>query len=199
MYCPSCATEANDQTKYCTKCGFDLRRVKGAMAKGRGKFSSGDDQPRDPWEEMAIEERREKRKKSPEEKRLIEIKTGVITSCAGLGLMIFLFFLFDAISNLIDGPEKEILRAIPFVGIIPFLVGIGFIFNGFFIGKRIVELKRQQEQNNMQPLFSAVPETSPVPRLSEASQTPIPDYSVTEPTTTRLREPAPVSSPRDTN
>src|SRR6266511_3482273 len=35
MYCPSCGTEVSDQTKYCTKCGVNLRRVRGAE-KGMG-------------------------------------------------------------------------------------------------------------------------------------------------------------------
>jgi hypothetical protein len=197
MFCPSCATEVNDQTKYCTKCGLDLRHVKHAIAKdGTGNYTQPD---RVFWEEIAIEEHREKRKRSPEEKRLNEIKAGVITSSVGLGVMIFLFFLLGPIANGLGDPAQGIIRAIPLVGIIPFLIGMAIIFNGWFIGKRIVDLKRERNEGNRYPSFSPVPQTAPVQQLPEASQTPISDFSITEPTTTKLREHVPVSTPRDTN
>jgi ribosomal protein L37E len=189
MYCPSCATEANDQTKYCTKCGFDLRILKGAK----------NDRSYDWFQEIALEDHREKRKKTPEEKRLIEIKGGVITTSVGLGVMIFLFVLFQAISNTIDGPEKEIIRAIPLVGVIPLLIGLGIIFNGLFISRKIVALKREADRTDQQPSFYSAPETAPVQRLPEEVQAQISVLSVTEPTTTRLREPISVSTRPDTD
>lgn len=198
MYCPSCGTESTDQTKYCTKCGVNLRRVKGVMNKGGATAREGDD-----WQRATLEdwraEREAHRKKTPEEKRLNEIKGGVITTSVGLGLMLFLSELFDAIANTIQGPEADIVRSIWAVGMIPFLIGLGIIFNGFFISRRIVELKRQQRRNDQQlPLFSA-PNASPVARLVEPSQAPISDFSITEPTTTKLREPVSAPAPRDTN
>jgi hypothetical protein len=79
------------------------------------------------------------------------------------------------------------------------MVGMGLLINGLFVSKRIVDLRRQQEPKGRQaPLFSA-PETSPVARLVEPSQSPISDFSVTETTTTKLREPVAAPSPRDTN
>jgi len=198
MYCPSCGTEASDQTKYCTKCGVNLRRVRGVLGKGGASVREGDD-----WQRATLEdwkaEREEKRKKTPEEKRLNEIKGGVITSSVGLGVMIFLSLLFDAIASTIDGQASNILRSLWVVGLIPFMVGMGLLINGLFVSKRIVDLRRQQEPKGRQaPLFSA-PETSPVARLVEPSQSPISDFSVTETTTTKLREPVAAPSPRDTN
>jgi hypothetical protein len=198
MYCPSCGTEASDQTKYCTKCGVNLRRVRGVLGKGGASVREGDN-----WQRATLEdrkaEREEKRKKTPEEKRLNEIKGGVITSSVGLGVMIFLSLLFDAIASTIDGQASNILRSLWVVGLIPFMVGMGLLINGLFVSKRIVDLRRQQEPKGRQaPLFSA-PETSPVARLVEPSQSPISDFSVTETTTTKLREPVAAPSPRDTN
>jgi hypothetical protein len=198
IYCPSCGTEASDQTKYCTKCGVNLRRVKGALGKGGAGVKKGDD-----WESWWVEERRSRnearKKKTPEEKRLEEIKAGVITSSVGFGLMVFLSLLFSAIASTIEGPEGNILRSLWAVGLIPFMIGLGIIFNSLFVSKRIVELKRQQDRRDqLAPLFSA-PETSPVARLVEPSQSPISDFSVTENTTTKLREPVAAPSPRDTN
>ena len=198
MYCPSCGIEASDQTKYCTKCGVNLRRVKGVLGKGGAVVKQGDD-----LEQFLLGERKARgearKKKTPEEKRLEELKAGVITSSVGFGLMVFLSLLFDAIASTIEGPEGNILRSLWAVGLIPFMIGLGIIFNGLFVSKRIVELKRQQELKDRQsPLFSAQ-NTSPIARLVEPSQSPISDFSVTETTTTKLREPVADPSPRDTN
>jgi zinc-ribbon domain len=198
MYCPSCGTEASDQTKYCTKCGVNLRRVKGVMGKGGASVKKGDD-----WEPFWLEERRARnearRKKMPEEKRFEEIKTGVITSSVGFALMIFLSFLFDAIASTINGPESNILRSLWVVGLVPFMVGLGILFNGLFVSKRIVDLKRQQERIDQQPTLFSAPNTSPVAQLVEPSQSPISDFSVTETTTAKLREPVSTPSPQDAN
>jgi hypothetical protein len=194
MFCPQCGTETREPRKFCKQCGTNLRRVQGILSKGGATD----------WDRAIIEdwqrERDREKKKSPEEKRLNEIKGGVITSCVGLGLMIFLGFLFNAIANSLgDDPASHILRAIPLVGVIPFLVGVGIIINGIFVSKRLVRLKQEQEQPYRQPSLFSAPDTSPVQRLAEPLQSPIADFSVAEQTTTRLREPAPVSSPRDTN
>ncbi|MGH9839264.1 MAG: zinc ribbon domain-containing protein [Blastocatellia bacterium] len=197
MFCPQCGTETLEQLKFCKKCGINLRRVQGVMGKGGAGYLA--DQAGVDWEREARDERRQRRKRSPEEKRLNEIKGGVITSSVGLGVTIFLSFLFDAIANIVDPEVQGILRAIPFVGVLPFLIGLGVIFNGVFIGKRLVELKRREEERERpMPLFSA-PNTTPVAHLVEGAQSPIADFSIAEPTTKTLREPAPVPATRDTN
>lgn len=193
MFCPQCGAETREPIKFCKRCGTNLRRVQGVLSKGGATD----------WDRAIVEdwqkERDTERKKTPEEKRLNEIKAGVIVSCAGLGSMLFFSLLFGAIANTVSGPAADILRSLWAVGLIPFLVGAGIIFNGLFISKRIVELKRRQEQSDQpMPLFT-VPNTSPVARLAESSPPSISDYSITEPTTTKLREPVPVSPPRDTN
>jgi hypothetical protein len=205
MYCPSCGTEASDQTKYCVKCGVNLRRVKGVLGKGGAGFREGNDWDQD-WRELhraRVEDRRkpadERRKKTPEEKRFSEIKAGVIVSSVGFGLMVFLSLLFDAIASTLNGPEANILRSLWAVGLVPFLIGLGVLFNGLFISKRIVALKRQQEQSDQQPPLFSAPNTSPVARLIEPAESPVLDFSVTETTTTKLREPVSAPSPRDTN
>jgi hypothetical protein len=172
--------------------------VRGVLGKGGANVRKGDD-----WEPFWLEERKARnearKKKTPEEKRLEEVKAGVITSSVGFGLMIFLSLLFDAIASTVGGPASNILRTLWVVGLIPFMIGLGVLFNGLFISKKIVEVKRQQEQKAQQsPLFSA-PNTSPVARLVEPSQSPISDFSITETTTTKLREPVSVPSPRDTD
>src|SRR5687767_8112102 len=118
MFCPQCGTETQEQLKFCKKCGANLRRVMGVMGKGG---AGGGRRELSEWEQEALDEQRAKRGRSPEEKRYDEIKTGVITSSVGLGVMIFLGILFAAISKQV--PEaRDILNAIPFIGVIPFLI-----------------------------------------------------------------------------
>jgi hypothetical protein len=204
MFCPACGTETNDQTKYCTKCGINLRNIKEAMVEDKKPKSplhdieahSSHANPSWPWwMHMALRGSQ----KSPEEKRINEIKEGVITSCVGIGITIFLLFLMPAVAIDLNPKERAILHAIPYAGIIPFLIGLGIIFNGLFLSKRLVDLKREEVQANKQPLFSPVPETAPVHRIAESYQPPVVDFSVTESTTTKLREPAPISVNRDTD
>jgi hypothetical protein len=196
MFCPNCGTETREAPKFCKKCGANLKRIQGVMGKG------GAGNPND-WNQWWIEEHQEKRernkRKSPEEKRLEEVKGGVITASAGLAITIFFNFLFDAIANSVGGPESSILRSLWAIGLVPLFIGLAIVFNGLFISKRIVELKKQDADQIPQPLFAPVPSTSPVPQLGEASARPISDFSIAEPTTARLREPIPMASSRDTN
>lgn len=199
MFCPSCGTETREALKFCKQCGTNLKRVQGVMNKGGAgvRKNAASNWTEAFWEDHEEEREREK-KKLPEEKRLEEIKAGVITTSVGVALMIFLSFLFEAIANSTDGPGANILRSLWAVGLIPTLVGLGITFNGLVISKRLVELKKQQAAKAPQPMFAAVPNTSPVAQLNEA-QSQLADYSITEPTTTKLREPVPIASPRDTN
>lgn len=200
MFCPQCGTETHEQLKFCKQCGTNLRRVQGVLGKGGAGFKGNEAVD---WNRVALEdyeeERARKRKKSPEEKRLEEIKGGVITACVGLGLMIFLFFLFNALANAAPEHKQEVFRAIPFAGLIPFLIGLGIIFNGLFISKRIVKLKEQREQAVPTPRLFPVVDTASVPRLAEPAQQSVNDFSVAEPTTTRLGERLPVVPPRNHN
>lgn len=155
----------------------------------------------DPYEwhmEVWREEQKARKKQSPEEKRYNEIKGGVITASVGLGLLIFLNMLFSAIASSTEGTPADILRAIPFVGLIPLLIGVGIIVNGVFISKRIVKLTSEKESPTPYPMTFSAPPTSPVQQLMDPPQQQIAEHSVTEPTTTKLREPVPVSKARDT-
>ena len=202
MFCPTCGTETREAIKFCKKCGTNLKRVQGVM--GKGGAGSGTNQQPD-WNQWWIEEQQDKKeqnkKKLPEEKRLEEVKTGVITASVGLAISIFLNLLFEAIANVSGDSAAIILQRIWAVGLVPLFVGLAIVFNGLVVSKRIVELKKQHrdQENVLQPMFAPVPNTSPVAQLGEADQAQFADYSITEPTTTKLREPMPVASPRDTN
>ena len=191
MFCPQCGAQADQGIKFCKQCGINLRRIQGVMSRGGASASWND-----VWKEEALEEQRQKRKKTPAEKRIEEIKAGVITSSAGLALTIFLSFLFDAIANVSHDPHANFLRSLWAVGLIPLFIGLGFIFNGVYLSKRLVELKRQPEPAVAppQPLFAAV-DTARVAQLPAANT----QASVTEHTTAHLGEATAVNARRETN
>ena len=197
MYCPQCGTQTEPGIKYCKKCGQALNRIRGVMSRGGASANWNE-----VWIEEHLEERRNKRKKTPEEKRLEEIKAGVIVSFSGLALTIFLYFLFEAIASATSDPGANILRSIWAAGLIPLFVGAGLIFNGVFVSKRLVELRRQQEalaqQSQALPGAVAV-DTAPVAQLPEARPQATPGFGVTEHTTARLGEGVAVPARRDTD
>ena len=194
MFCPQCGAQADPGIKYCKQCGQGLNRIRGVMSRG-GASSTW----QDAWQENLLEEHRKKRQKTPEEKRYEEIKAGVIITSVGLAATIFLFFLMNAVAAN-EPHDAAILRAVWLAGLVPTFIGLGILFNGVVISKRIVELKRQQEVSDQlpQPLFSAV-ETGRVAQLPEPAAQSVNDYSVTEHTTARLAEKTAVNMPRETN
>ena len=78
---------------------------------------------------------------TPEMKRLIEIKAGVITASVGVGLSILLFVLMGGIvaTGRVSDAAAEILLRIWIVGVLPVLIGAALIFNGMFVSKRGAE------------------------------------------------------------
>ena len=149
----------------------------------------------DVWLEEHLEERRSKRKKTSEEKRYEEIKAGVITTSAGVGATIFLFFLMNALA--VNEPQDAALfRTIWLVGLVPTLIGLGILFNGVFISRKLVELKNAREFAATpvppEPLFAPV-ETAR--SLSAANAQP----SVIEHTTAHLGDAAAVNARRETH
>jgi hypothetical protein len=125
-----------------------------------------------------------------EEKRLNEIKSGVITSLVGVGVMIFLYFLYHELPIDNSSDDDETLRNMWMAGIIPFLVGVGLIINGLFISRRIVKLKEQQTQTTVSGSTTpaALPAKTTDQLVANAAQPVV--ASVTEDPTAHLPEPA---------
>lgn len=175
MYCPGCAAQMTDETKFCKSCGANLRGVREAMTTRGQQFDWSKTWVAEMF--MTEEERERRRGITPELKRLNEIKAGVITTLAGLGAVIFLRFFLEAVAASEGGQGSEIIRRVWLVGVVPFLVGIGLLINGIFISKRQVQLQQ-------------MPEVNPLParttnQLGEASPLPA---SIVEHTTAHLPE-----------
>ena len=181
MYCPTCAIQMTDDVKFCRSCGANLRAVQDALTGRNARTSDWWDQS---WAKelmMSQEERDRRRGKTPEVKRLEEIKAGVIVSAVGIGAMIFLYFLLGAVAA--NEPPKDalIISKVWLAGLVPFMIGLSLIFNGMFISKRIVKLKKEQDDR-----LQAAPGISTTHQLPDIETIPIPNYSVMDQTTYRL-------------
>ena len=183
MFCPQCGNQANDEVKFCRKCGANLKGVQEAMT---GRSAKGFD-----WEKtwvkemlMSQEERERRQGITPEVKRMNEIKGGVITAAAGIGAMIFLYFFLGAVAAN-EGKDAVIVGRVWLAGLVPFLVGLALIFNGMFLSKRIVKLKQEQldQTKDTMPRHLSATTTAQLPEYETPA---IPDYSITEQPTYRL-------------
>jgi len=193
MFCPQCGTNQSDDLKFCKSCGANLFAVRQAVttrppaSETGGKFDWSKT-----WvaEMMMSDTERERRREEIERQRGIapgstqsqkEIKGGVITASVGIGLMIFLsIFMQGIIMSGVDAQAVPILSRLWVAGVIPFLIGVGLLINGFFVkGNPHVPRDTSAFQKEQQPLSLSPGESS------EFTQTP---SSVTEHTTRELRD-----------
>jgi len=195
MFCPGCGLQVSDDLKFCRKCGANLHGAR------EGMMSRPVEEKPD-WSQswaaniILAKKLQEGMRGTPEERRLNEIKGGVITSLAGAGLMIFLYFFLNIVAEKAED-HAEIIRSIWMVGIIPILVGIGLIINGVFVSRRLSSLKEEQAQTKVS--------ASPPPALPAKTTnhlvvdiTPSNGASVTEDPTLNLPEPVAAPERRET-
>ena len=193
MYCPSCGSEERQRSQFCRACGTDLRAVRTTletpdaitasavsareqisrvMTEKIAQMESADD-----LKEVAedVLPQIEKFLESPEERRLRRVRAGVIVAAVGLGATVVTFFM-----AMVKGDF------FPFVGLglITFLIGLGFIINGM-----VFTLPRKEIPNRLsgptgpQPL-DQLSEEPPVP--TSLVGRPLSAGSVTEHTTQHL-------------
>lgn len=203
MICPQCGSRPeSDDLKYCKSCGANLDAVRQALTV-RGSEAKTEEKSN--WTKSFItdiasipeEIRRMKREQQTvfqaEENRYKEMKAGVITSSIGLSLMIFLFIFMQGIvrGGNVPNDGAEIISRVWIAGVIPFFIGLGLLFNGAIISKRLVDLTRREiEQRERLKTLELTARNQESPSLPAADRfefnTASP--SVTEHTTRELRE-----------
>ena len=197
MFCPGCGIQVSDDLKFCRKCGSNLHGAREGMV-------SRPVEEKPDWSQswaaniILAKELEERMRGTPEERRLNEIKGGVITSLTGVGLMIFLYFFLNIVAEK-AGDAAEIVRGLWMVGIIPTLVGIGLIINGVFVSRRLSSLKEEQAQTKVSA--SPAPQALPAKTTNHlvVDITPSNGGSVTEDSTLHLTEPVAAPERRETD
>ncbi|HWO00361.1 MAG TPA: DUF6249 domain-containing protein [Blastocatellia bacterium] len=196
MFCPLCGISQPEDLKFCKSCGANLHAVRQVVTSRETgeKF----DWSKTWLSEMLLSQDEQKKRKRerersthPAERRYNEIKAGIITSCAGVGVMIFLYFLMQGIILSGHNPpgDAEILGRIWIAGVIPFFVGVGLLISGLFVNRRLFESTKSQIEANEAPTELA---SGAKDDLSVSSdnwpESGSPQPSVTENTTRQLRD-----------
>jgi hypothetical protein len=193
MFCPQCGANQNDELKFCKLCGANLYAVRQVVATRETdeKFDWGKT-----WvAEMFLSESERKRRKekmkrlrgtTPDMQRTREVKAGVITASAGIGVAIFLYVFMQGVilGGNVAPAAVEILRRLWIVGVIPLCVGMGLVFNGLVVGRSALRAAGDEParsgdlrgETNSQLLTSA-----------ETAGLDPPIFSVTDETTRHLR------------
>ncbi|HWF89798.1 MAG TPA: hypothetical protein VN659_13230 [Pyrinomonadaceae bacterium] len=189
MICPRCASNQGDDIKFCTSCGANLQAVREVLQPPdpAGKFNWNNTWVAEMFmsgqaNELRKQEMERRLGITPEVKRYNEIKAGVITSCVGIGVSIFLFFIMGAIANQTPH-DAELLRSIWLAGLIPFMVGIALIINGTVVSKKMVEVMEHERNKARNLEEGAAPRGLRSPDTNEFIPV---NYSVTDQTTRHL-------------
>jgi hypothetical protein len=196
MFCPQCGANQSDDLKFCNLCGANLQAVRQVVA-SREVVEAGE---RFDWSktwvaEMFLSESERKRRNAEvdrkrgvteEVKRYNEIKAGVITSCVGIGVMIFIYFLCQGIILSGQNPPSDnvIISRVWIAGVIPFFIGLGLVFNGLFVSRQIVKVARREQIPGADALEGGAERQSL--RSADTTEFVPADFSVTEETTRHL-------------
>ena len=151
MLCPRCGTNQSDEMKFCKVCGANLEAVRQALTHPEvaKRVDWSDNWLADMFKsgqaaELHKLEMERQMGITPEVKRYIEIKAGVITSSVGLGVAIFLFVFMQGLLGNVSPQAAEILSRLWIAGVIPFFVGVALMINGLVVSKKMAEIQRRE-------------------------------------------------------
>ena len=197
MYCPKCGAKQSDEMRFCNLCGANLSAVRQVVDTRETLEACEKFDWSKTWvAEIFLSDDERKRRKAeferqlgitPEVKRSKEIKAGVITSCVGIGIMIFLYVFMQGLikSGVVAEQVAVILSHVWIAGVIPFFAGIGLTINGLFVGRRLD--KTQERELAAAPDYAeSTAERQPL-RSADTNEFITPGFSVTEETTKHLR------------
>ena len=190
MICPRCASNQGDDIRFCTSCGANLQAVREALQApdAAGKFNWNNTWVAEMFMSGQANELRKREMErqlgiTPEVKRYNEIKAGVIVSCVGIGVSIFLFFIMQAIAAQSPPHDAQLLGSIWLAGVIPFMVGLALIINGTIVSKKMVEVMEREQAKTKNLEEGSAPRGLRSPDTSEFVPA---NFSVTDQTTRHL-------------
>lgn len=192
MFCPRCGSSLSEELRFCKVCGADLSAAMQIVAarEPAEKFDWNKTWVTEMFlsaEEKKIRKAKLERERgiTPEIKRYIEIKAGVIVGSLGIALSIFLFVFMGGLiaSGKVSPEAAEILSRLWIAGVIPLSVGLALIANGAIVSKKLVEAARRRSQE-----LDGLEEGGARPSLSPAAtkEFPTSPFSITEDSTKQL-------------
>jgi uncharacterized Zn finger protein (UPF0148 family) len=205
MFCPQCGSTQSDELKFCKSCGANLQALRQVMAtRDADTDADADADEKFDWSktwvaemfmssEDAIKHQAKIERlqgKTAEVKRRNEIKAGIITASAGIGLMILLFVLMEGIvASGVSDKAAAILSRLWIAGILPLFVGIALIVNGMFVSNRGETAAEPQTEN--EPAIEELNDAAPDQYLPPADTNELAReaFSVTDETTKHLKVP----------
>jgi len=194
MFCPQCGSTQSDELRFCKSCGANLQALRQVMASRETdeKFDWSKTWLAEMFQSSDVATKRAAEielmmGRTPEEKRLIEIKAGVITASVGVGIIALLFVLMNGIilSGRVSDAAAEILSRIWIVGVIPVLIGAALIFNGMFVSRKGGSQTVVRTEGENPEL--AVPASSEYLPSADTNELPPTGFSVTDETTKHLK------------
>ena len=171
MLCPRCSSNQSEDIKFCTFCGANLQAVREALDAPEKKFDWSNTWVAEMFMSgQAAEIRKREMERqlgiTPEVKRYNEIKAGVIVSCVGIAVTIFLLILMQGIAAHARPEDAEILTRVWVAGLIPFMVGLALIINGVFVSKKMIQVMERGRKET-----DALEDGGPTPRGLRAPDT----------------------------
>lgn len=202
MFCPECGIEDHNANQFCRACGVDLRRVRSSIEMpdsitasaatareeiGRAiaakiRDARGADELSTVAEEVLPEI--EKFLESPAEKRLRRMRTGVTIASIGFGVAAAI----ATVTAFIGQPDKDFIFLLLVGGVVTFFIGLGFLLNGLFLTVPKTGVTDRTADAEGQRILDSLGGTTNDLKLPEATSL---FSSVTEETTTRLKEKIP--------
>ena len=200
MFCPSCGSEDKQASQYCRACGTELRIVRVSLERPDSITSSAATAREEIGRAVAqkigeVEDARELKKvaedvlpkiekflESPEEKRLRRMRAGVVVSCIGLGVTIFMMLM----GSFAQANDVEGFLAGGGAGIVTFFIGLGLLINALLFTRPRKSLTDQSADARAQNALDAG-YAPPQLRSQTTSNLAQPAGSVTEHTTLHLK------------
>jgi hypothetical protein len=199
MFCPNCGTEDNTKTQFCRGCGAELQIVRTALSRPEAVTNAATTARQQIGQAIAfkITELRkasdlkkvveevlpqvEKFLESPEERRLRQLRNGVISTAIGIGVILGSVLLSAT-------PDKYDAELLAFLGgcggIVLLLIGLGIIVNARWltVPRKSEDLLLIPKKVALDQRISNVSTTGEIPPEQEPGLA-----SVTEGTTRQLR------------
>lgn len=200
MFCPSCGSEERQASQFCRACGSDLRAVRLSLERPDSITASAVTAREEIGRAVAeqirrVEDARELKKvaedvlpqiekflESPEEKRLRRMRAGVVVSCIGLGVTIFMILS----GSIARASDVEGFMMGGGLGVVTFFIGLGLLINAFMFTRPRKSLTDQSAEAETQNALDAG-YAPPQLRSHTTSNLATPVASVTEHTTLHLK------------